>query len=558
MNKNKPNKTFKKNIVHGNISAKTVQIGDHIHPVKINLPKALTVKVPKISQNKIVGRDSQLDALYTSLVANKQVVLVNGLGGIGKTTLAQVYVDKYWNEYQHVAWINQTSKDVISDFIYTEGLLDNLNIQRKDCEAKELFVHVIAELNKIDAEPNLLIIDNADCSLSNLYDYLPSQPAWHILVTSRDRVEKFDLIELGFLSENDAVDLFLRHYTHGNISKEETRELVTIVDLHTLTIEILAKSAQTQRTDIMQLKCALKDDLKANVYVNHKGSKIEKVTSYLSSIFTLSTLTDNQIWLLKQFVFLPSEFHSYDLLKKLIRPEVYQKEDIFSETLEGLSSQGWLLQNIETSSYKLHRIITEVLKMNLITILSDVETIIDSIANKLSIDQTKDNPVDKFLWIPYGKSVLDVIPESTDINISKLQNNLALVLQVLGDYEGAKSLLEKAMLSDENNFGADHPTTATRYSNLATVLKDLGDYEGAKSLLEKAMLSDENNFGADHPTTATSYSNLALVLQDLGDYEGALKLSAKSVVIFQNVLPKGHPNIKTVSNIYQNIQDQMK
>jgi hypothetical protein len=54
------------------------------------------------------------------------------------------------------------------------------------------------------------------------------------------------------------------------------------------------------------------------------------------------------------------------------------------------------------------------------------------------------------------------------------------VLQDLGDYTGAKELLEKSVASNEKNFGPDHPSTASSYSCLATVLKDLGDYPGAK------------------------------------------------------------------------------
>ena len=63
------------------------------------------------------------------------------------------------------------------------------------------------------------------------------------------------------------------------------------------------------------------------------------------------------------------------------------------------------------------------------------------------------------------------------------------------------------MRSDEQNFGPEHPTTAVRYSNLALVLQDLGDYAGAKELLEKAMRSDEQNFGPEHPTTAVRFES---------------------------------------------------
>ncbi len=76
----------------------------------------------------------------------------------------------------------------------------------------------------------------------------------------------------------------------------------------------------------------------------------------------------------------------------------------------------------------------------------------------------------------------------SDIDISRIQSNLALVLKDLGDYQGAKELLEKAKKSAEKNFGEKHPTTAVSYSNLATVLQELGDYQGAKELLEKARL----------------------------------------------------------------------
>jgi tetratricopeptide (TPR) repeat protein len=93
---------------------------------------------------------------------------------------------------------------------------------------------------------------------------------------------------------------------------------------------------------------------------------------------------------------------------------------------------------------------------------------------------------------------------------------------------------------------------------LATVLKALGDYTGAKELLQKAMISAEKNFGKEHPTTAVRYSNLATVLQDLGDFEQALELSDKSVKIFNKTLPKGHPNIEIVKNIYNSIKQQIQ
>ena len=89
------------------------------------------------------------------------------------------------------------------------------------------------------------------------------------------------------------------------------------------------------------------------------------------------------------------------------------------------------------------------------------------------------------------------------------------------------------------------------------MLKYLGDYQGAKTLLEKAVNSAEKYYGTDHPTTATRYSNLAVVLQDLREYNEALIFSRKALSIFRNALPKGHPHITTVSSIHQSIRKEM-
>jgi len=256
--------------------------------------------------------------------------------------------------------------------------------------------------------------------------------------------------------------------------------------------------------------------------------------------FDLSRLNEDEIWLLQQFACLPTEFQPYELLEELIQPEATKREDVFSETLEELVSKGWLIK--EEDNYKMHRIIGEILQKKIKTKIEHVAPLISRVSAKLKINQTKDNPIDKFKWIPYGNALL-VFADTNIVapNIATLLNNLATVLQDLGDYKGAKALLEKATRSAEKNFGEGHPTTAIRYSNLATVLKGLGDYEGAKELLEKATKSNEKSFGETHPHTARSYSNLALVLQDLGDYKGARALLEKATKSVEKNFGESHP-----------------
>ncbi|MDX2284354.1 MAG: tetratricopeptide repeat protein [Bacteroidia bacterium] len=160
----------------------------------------------------------------------------------------------------------------------------------------------------------------------------------------------------------------------------------------------------------------------------------------------------------------------------------------------------------------------------------------------------------------HARKALELAETSGDeAVIAEMQNNLATVLQDLGDYVGAKALLEKALASDEHNFGELHPITAVRYSNLAVVLQALGDYAGAKALLEKALASDERTFGALHPSTAVRYSNLATVLQDLGEYAGAKALLEKALASDEHNFGELHPNTairySNLATVFQDLGD---
>ncbi|MDR6565025.1 MULTISPECIES: tetratricopeptide repeat protein [unclassified Arcicella] len=520
------------NITNSTINLTTVY-------TKPKLPKELTNRVPKLNLNQVIGRQAEIKELHTLLFENKDVVLVNGLGGIGKTTLSQAYLTRYAEEYQHLAWVSLSGTSIESDFINAISLEKAFGIKKEGKETKDIFNQLLYDLKAIEAKPNLLILDNADASLYQFKDMLPSQPNWHILVTSRENIEGFYTNELGFLSAKDALLLFQTHCTRIK-DIEGIEKLLQTIDYHTLTIEILAKTAQLQRLDIAQLQNAIEKDIRANVHISHHGNKIDKVYSYLSSIFDLGKLSEMEEWLMKQMSCLPADFHHYDLIKELCCPESSGQEELLSETLESLTSKGWLLNNDD--SYKIHIIVSEVTRKKLNIVIEDVVDLVENITTKLSIDASKDNPVDKFQWITFGITLDTLFGDETVEIIADIQNNLGLVLKESGNYKLAKTLLEKTIKSDIKNFGTEHPRTANKYSNLGIILQNLGDYIGAKTLFSKALILCEKNFGIEHPATLIICSNLGLVLQVLGDYDRAKELLEKALISDIKNFGTEHPN----------------
>ncbi len=522
-------------------------------PFQREASKELTSKLPLLLGDKIIKRADDLAEIRDKLVQNKQVVLVNGMGGIGKTTLAQMYLTEHYKDYKHLIWVGINSDDFVADFINTAGLKESLQVPVEGKTKKEIFDLLITRIKEIihqENEQSLMILDNVEEEIVNYRDYLPHPPDWHILATSRHKVEYFNIIELDFLKEDQAVELFKLYYSRTNISDSEIRQIVRELEYHTLTIEILAKTAQNDGLDLQKTIRTLAENYSAEVITRHANRKIIKITSYLSTIFDKSKLSEAELWLLKMFYFLPPQFHSFPTISTILAPIIADTEINLQRILSNLVAKGWLLNNETTHEYRLHRIIGDVIKHSTDLPYSEISPLIESLSNLLSLDQAKDNPIDKFPWVIFGKNLLSKDSFNQEPLVGKLQNNLALVLQDLGEYGGAKELLEKAKKSAEKNFGKDHPDTAVRYSNLATVLKDLGDYEGAKELLEKAKISDEKNFGENHPNTAIRYSNLAMVLKALGNYGGAKELLEKAKKSAEKNFGGDHP---TTAISYSNL-----
>ncbi|MEL6926234.1 MAG: NB-ARC domain-containing protein, partial [Bacteroidota bacterium] len=303
-----------KNAVGGSITqvGRDVTIGDHtsysfsinvLSPQHKIIPKELTFELPRLRADQIIGRTSDLKDLHRRLFNQQQVVLVNGMGGVGKTTLAQVYCSAYYEQYAHIAWVSMLTEDFVNDLVTDNGLLTSLNIEPGNKTPDEVFREMLMAMKTIKDSPCLLVIDNATKTLAQHYNALPSQPNWHLLVTSREKIPYFEEKKLGFLSPDEAVLLFKSHYGRRQLEDEFIGQLVAQVQYHTLTIEILAKTAHIHRNDPKTLLKAIEDDMPTELEdVRHADRTIERITSYLISIFRISDLNETEKALFRQLI----------------------------------------------------------------------------------------------------------------------------------------------------------------------------------------------------------------------------------------------------------------
>jgi tetratricopeptide (TPR) repeat protein len=136
-------------------------------------------------------------------------------------------------------------------------------------------------------------------------------------------------------------------------------------------------------------------------------------------------------------------------------------------------------------------------------------------------------------------------------------NALGFLLRLQGDLTGARPLLERALTIREKTLGPEHPDTADSLSNLGLLLQGENDLTGARTFLERALAIREKKLPPEHLDTARSMHNFARLLQTQGDLAGARLLLERALAIREKKLPPDHPDTaRSLNNFAQLLQTQ--
>jgi len=205
------------------------------------IPHNLTA--PPFLPEAFLGRSVELQAIKARLFAGANLLLlVNGEGGIGKTSLASRYYHAYQAEYAHVAWL-LSEKNIANALLTLAGSLGLQFAETLPTAARlDLLLTALAEL----PGPCLLVLDNANelDDLETNYLNLRRCPNFHLLLTTRiTEFGQADSYRIDSLPEAEALQLFRAHYP-GHQTQEDGlfQQIRAALDGNTLVIELLAKN----------------------------------------------------------------------------------------------------------------------------------------------------------------------------------------------------------------------------------------------------------------------------------------------------------------------------
>ncbi|NTV47922.1 MAG: ATP-binding protein, partial [Chlorobiales bacterium] len=348
--------------------------------------------VPPFPPEVFLGRDDDLITVHDKLFkGDNLLLLVNGEGGIGKTTFASKYYYAYHEDYCHLAWV--FAEKSLLDAVLT--LAESLTVKFDDnMTGEERLEKLLCEMRKL-RKPCLLVIDNAN-SLPDLdahYHKLRTCPNVHLLLTTRiSEFSQAKVYHINPLDEANAIELFKTHYpAHKHEEDDLLKQILEAVGYNTLVTELLAKNLSNFNNKLKR-NYALADLLRdlqetgllalshsKDVTTLYQGLRKEKPEDIIAAMYNLTELEETEQKLLSVFAVLPAETIAFATLEDLL-PGIEDKATL----LLGLAKKGWIEFNDSAKSFKCSPVVQEVTRQqNKTRLAEDCAELISTLIDKL-------------------------------------------------------------------------------------------------------------------------------------------------------------------------------
>jgi tetratricopeptide (TPR) repeat protein len=486
---------------------------------------------------KLLGREKELAELEKKLDQSERVLLVTGLGGIGKTEVCKRFFMDHYSQYRFAGWIDYLST-------VKESMVNTINPEVTGGSGRdtidERFEILKKFLSRLEGNALLIIdnIENPDDPDLDLFKTLPV--SIKVIATSRLCIQGFEELPLEVLSPGTCRELFYRFYK-GAPDDSAVNRLVELCGCHTLTVELLARTATKEKLPVEELVDLLEKkgfnldkvihEPVATFWHDEKAQKL--FFRHLQTVFDLSELNKEEMHVLANLSVLPSVY--------IPAKDVWAWLGLATKKeINGLIDKGWLAQDAGFSLY-MHPVVREVVRQKTGPGVKTCEKLIASLTDKLHIEP-HENPIDKKGYVVFAEEVFRHMDEKT-VSLATLANNLSMIYQALGQLERALEFQLKALEIREQVLDKNHPDLAISYDNLSKIYQDLGQLERGLEFQLKALEIREQVLDKNHPDLATSYNNLSLIYKALGQLERARPYAQKAVAIMAALFPHGHPNL---------------
>ncbi|MEK6301223.1 MAG: toll/interleukin-1 receptor domain-containing protein [Acidobacteriota bacterium] len=535
------------------------------------------------------GRTEELRRLRETVALKKIGVLtaVHGLGGMGKTALANEYAHAFAHDYGGGRWqVRCEGREDLVVAITTLG--PALGVEFTDAEKIDTelqWERVLTELRRLaDArEPHrcLLILDNVDRPAllePAQTQRLPAADWLHVIATTRlgendlfARHQDRAFLAVDEMPEADALDLietyqpagrFARNYKGEDaVEREAAQGIVRLLGCFTLAIETAAVFLGQFADDVTcasfleRLKREGLEGLESAASQTTEGVRHgeKRLTATLQP--TLERLSEHEKLALSYAALLPADQIALPWIRALVaeqfpelgqdaapgHPDPWQNllRRLFSLRL--LKATGVVDDDSQPLVARMHRLLQELMQRAgdhagtlEPALFAQVKTRADFLWEGWVRHEHRWElrPVVAFAW--------QLMERGRPLGIY-VANQACGPLHHLGSFAEAEALVRRALEIDERSFGPYHRGVATALNNLAQLLQATKRLSEAEPLMRRALEIDKRTFGPDHPVVARDLNNLAQLLQATNRLPEAEPLMRRALELDEQSSGPEHP-----------------
>ncbi len=338
-----------------------------------------------------VGRQAELTEIKRRL-DNDGYVFIRGIGGLGKSELAKIFVQRYSAEYHTVQFCKyDESLSTLIAAIPVKGINDS-DYKKTD----DLVREKLKALHCCDSK-TLIIVDNFNTAHDKLLrEFLPvSKDSFKVILTTRclpaadyysDKV-----YELPKLSDDECAKLFFMKsgLLESTERRRYTKQIIDMVRSNTLILVLLAgtvkKTGMSRESIIEALDKQELSEIKSAVFHEYDYSdddieEYNRIYAHLTTIFSVSRLSDTEKRVLKNMSLVSQNgMPASDFI------EGCSCDSISEEIIASLSAQGWV--DINSKRYlSMHPIISDLIADNDIAKSDSYYSLFESICDFCSTD----------------------------------------------------------------------------------------------------------------------------------------------------------------------------
>jgi len=527
----------------------------------LTLDRARRGNLPWPNAN-FVGREPELASLRAALLdaPEQSPAGLHGVGGMGKTALAQAFAYKEADAFPGGCWLLRCEgRDLLPTVFRT--LVTELEIELTDEEKLDDAKAVRRVFGVLRARgPALFLLDNVDhpaLLAQEQMKLLADQPWARVLYTTRLAPDEFTKVgaiirplDLDRLPENQAVDLIRRYQPEQAFASPEheaaAREIVRELSGLTLAVETAAiylgecdpRNTESQyAVDVRNYLNKLREDLMTG---GSEGvmNQLREVTATLRP--TLARLDAPARTVLQVASLLPPDGVALPWVRAIAgqsHPELATEaatgeSDPWTQLIRGLIGMRLFQPSTEPRVASIHRILRRVLK-------SDLLRGNDALQHKLvchvqaqsrTLAEHWTDPTCRWEITPM-ESLLQDFPRAELRAAGEIAYNLGLVQLELGNIGSAERSVLAAQQIDNVILPVEHPSRGATLDTLGRILWARGKTEEAESCMRRAIDLARNADDQAQEGLSFRLNNLAQMLKQSGKLTEAEPLFREALAL---------------------------